>query len=236
MTTEPIDFIALYHELGVDPDGSVDSLRKAYRRRVADLHPDRVGVAGEDGLKSLNLRYAAALDFHRHYGRLPGASPSRGAPRPHARPHLPPHWIEDAPLAGKEARGPSRIVVYGILLLAALAVWRLTLTDAGAPGVHAVGVAGNEREKVATTAIALRHGMPAREVVAMLGEPISRELADTRWVYGPSWVRFECEEVVDWYSSPLKPLKASRSRPPEDEAYAPGLPPRRCAPATRYVP
>src|SRR3546814_1681304 len=45
-------------------------------RRVADLHPDRGGDSDEDELKSLNQRYAAALDFHRHYGRLPGAPPA----------------------------------------------------------------------------------------------------------------------------------------------------------------
>src|SRR3546814_1619149 len=64
------DFIVLYRELGVGPDCSVDGLRLAYRRRVADLHPDRGGDSDEDELKSLNQRYAAALDFHRHYGRL----------------------------------------------------------------------------------------------------------------------------------------------------------------------
>src|SRR3546814_4196936 len=75
------DFIVLYRELGVDPDCSVDGLRLAYRRRVADLHPDRGGDSDEDELKSLNQRYAAALDFHRHYGRLPGAPPAPSAQR-----------------------------------------------------------------------------------------------------------------------------------------------------------
>src|SRR3546814_18999640 len=56
--------------------------------------------------------------------------------------------------------------------------------------------------------------MPERDVVALLGHPVSRELGGTHWQYGSSWVRFECAQVVDWYSSPLHPLKASRSSPP----------------------
>ena len=56
-------------------------------------------------------------------------------------------------------------------------------------------------------------GLSEGDVVAMLGEPAGRELGGTHWLYGPSWVRFECSQVIDWYSSPLEPLRASRSRP-----------------------
>jgi hypothetical protein len=36
-----------------------------------------------------------------------------------------------------------------------------------------------------------------------------------RWEYGPSWIRFQQDEVVDWYSSPLQPLKTASSRSPD---------------------
>src|SRR5690606_31638320 len=104
--SDQTDFIALYSELGLEPDCSVDAFRLAYRRRVADLHPDRVGASGEDELKSLNLRYAAALEFHRHYGRLPGAPPAPAARRK-PDPVEPPQWPEDAPAAGPVVRKPS---------------------------------------------------------------------------------------------------------------------------------
>ncbi|WP_202840280.1 J domain-containing protein [Luteimonas saliphila] len=216
--SDQTDFIALYSELGIEPDCSLDGLRMAYRRRVADLHPDRGGGSGEDELKTLNLQYAAALEFHRHYGRLPGApaAPARrqpGAPQRAGEPIAEVEEGEQAP----QARRSSRIVVYGILLLSALLVWWLSRTDGPSPGSSG-GVAGNERGTARSAAIALRQGMHAQDVVAMLGEPVSRELGGTHWVYGSSWVRFECSQVIDWYSSPLQPLRASRSRPGEEGA------------------
>src|SRR5690554_3642510 len=78
------DFMVLYRELGIEPDCPLDGLRMAYRRRVADLHPDRGGGLGEDQLKALNQRYAAAIDFHRHHGRLPGSAARAPASNPPA--------------------------------------------------------------------------------------------------------------------------------------------------------
>src|SRR5690606_27338831 len=154
MSEDQTDFIALYSELGIEPDCSVDELRMAYRRRVADLHPDRGGVAGEDELKSLNLRYASALEFHRHYGRLPRAPPvpvARRLPDP-ADPVEAAQWSQEVPLSGPEARRPSKVVVYGIVLLAILLVWWLSRTDAGSTGIDGAGVAVNERERAPPTA------------------------------------------------------------------------------------
>ena len=223
--SDQTDFNVLYRELGVEPDCALDDFRLAYRRRVADLHPDRAGASGEDDLKSLNLRYAAALEFHRHYGRLPGA-PS--APAGHrirrAVGPSPPHAAPDAdespwePVETPDSRRPSKFVVYGMVLVAVLLVWWFSRADTGAPGLREIGIVGNERETTAPAAISLRLGMSREQVVAMLGEPASLEQGGMQWRYGPSWVRFACAEVVDWYSSPLQPLKASRSRPPEDAA------------------
>src|SRR3546814_1800736 len=114
------------------PDCSVDGLRLAYRRRVADLHPDRGGDSDEDELKSLNQRYAAELDFHRHYGRLPGAPPAPSAQRRPA-PVEPSRRMSDAVAVGtdpelgpeteKETGRASRAVVYCIVLVTALRLW-----------------------------------------------------------------------------------------------------------------
>ena len=229
---EQTDFMVLYRELGIGPDSAVDGLRMAYRRRVADLHPDRGGNAGEDELKALNKRYAAAIDFHRHHGRLPGAAAPAPALRRHAFAAPPPVVAVaagDEPL--QERRRRSKFVVYGIVVVAVLGAWWLTRTDASLPE-FLDGVAGDQRQIRPSAAIALRQGMHTREVAAMLGDPVDRTLGGTHWEYGPSWVRFECGRVVDWYSSPLRPLRASRSRPEETagSGYAGAAP--RCPPGS----
>jgi curved DNA-binding protein CbpA len=74
------DFLALYEELGLAPGISdLDALKHAYRRRVAQLHPDRHGPGGEDDyerLQRLNRLYGAAIAFEQRYGRLPAAAAS----------------------------------------------------------------------------------------------------------------------------------------------------------------
>lgn len=72
------DFLLLYDELGLAPGVSdLDALKRAYRRRVSQLHPDRPGVANgddSDRLQRLNRLYGAALAFEQRYGRLPAAA------------------------------------------------------------------------------------------------------------------------------------------------------------------
>lgn len=212
--TDQTDFIGLYRELGLEPDCSVDAFRLAYRRRVADLHPDRAGASGEDGLKTLNLRYAAALEFHRHYGRLPGATP---LPSPLRRPFAPApaqaETLDDAQGDEAPARGPSRWVVYGMLVLALLLAWWWSQTDAEPVAIDPVAVADIERKAAGPAATRLLPGMSPAEVLALHGEPVGTDSDHTQWLYGPSWIRFRCARVVDWYSSPLKPLKAAGTKP-----------------------
>lgn len=229
--TDQTDFMVLYFELGIGPECSMDGLRLAYRRRVADLHPDRCGDAGADELKALNKRYAAALDFHRHHGRLPGAPAPAAAPASRRRALAPPPLVAVA--AGEEPLQerpqPSKFVVYGIVVVAVFGAWWLTRPDAPLPE-FLDGVAGDEREIRPSAAIALHRGMHAREVVEMLGDPVDRALGGTHWEYGPSWVRFACDRVIDWYSSPRRPLRASSSRPQDTGAPASAQPAPRCAP------
>jgi hypothetical protein len=71
------DFLVLYEELGLLPGISdLDAFKQAYRRRVAQLHPDRqaVGHADTDRLQRLTRLYGAALAFEQRYGRLPAAA------------------------------------------------------------------------------------------------------------------------------------------------------------------
>jgi curved DNA-binding protein CbpA len=71
------DFLVLYEELGLSPGISdLDAFKHAYRRRVAQLHPDRqsAGQADTDRLQRLNRLYGAALAFEQRYGRLPAAT------------------------------------------------------------------------------------------------------------------------------------------------------------------
>ncbi|MBS0381934.1 MAG: J domain-containing protein [Proteobacteria bacterium] len=78
------DFLTLYDELGLAPGVSdLDALKQAYRRRVAQLHPDRQGVRGDPArLQRLNRMYDAALAFEQRYGRLPAAAVNTRRPEP----------------------------------------------------------------------------------------------------------------------------------------------------------
>ncbi|WP_239950355.1 hypothetical protein [Dyella terrae] len=67
--------------------------------------------------------------------------------------------------------------------------------------VDAVGVS---HESVATDAV-LHVGMSTDDVRTLEGEPVA--VHGDLWEYGPSWVRFDHDEVVEWHSSPLRPLR-----------------------------
>jgi hypothetical protein len=74
------DFVQLYSWLGLRPDCTLDEFKRAYRRRVAELHPDRHPGAGNGfhapmRLSELTSLYGTATRFHREHGRLPGAEP-----------------------------------------------------------------------------------------------------------------------------------------------------------------
>ncbi len=81
------DFLTLYDELGLAPGISdLDALKQAYRRRVAQLHPDRHGDEGDpDRLQRLNRLYGAAIAFEQRYGRLPAAAATSRRPEPSLR-------------------------------------------------------------------------------------------------------------------------------------------------------
>ena len=83
------DFLSLYQELGVGPTAAC--LRSAgafYRRRVSQLPsgPSRPRDRRTRDLQRLNALYAAAVDFERRHGRLPGSTQT--APPRQAPPHV----------------------------------------------------------------------------------------------------------------------------------------------------
>lgn len=230
-----IDFLALYRELGIDPGCSPEAFKHAYRRRVSELHPDREGSAGEEALKLLNLGYAAALEFFHVHGRFPGA-PARSTrdravpaaqPHPAASVHVLHPVLEGGVDHGIRSAGgrkaglrPGRWL--SIVLVALVVVVVLGAQMAGREDGAEVPEADawSPRRANAWSAAPAAHpaavigvGMPARDVLDAFGAPTDTAEDGRLWHYGPSWVRMSCREVVDWYSSPLKPLGASPMHP-----------------------
>lgn len=121
------DFPSLYAELGLTPDCSLEEFKQAYRRRIAQLHPDRRGAAAYSGdaralLSELTAGYMAITRFHRQYGRMPGSVGHAAAfqrSRPAARPLL-----SDS-ASGDDTR-PPRPAVWVLVLLLALLVLLLS--------------------------------------------------------------------------------------------------------------
>ncbi len=216
---DDIDFIALYQELDCIPDQGVDAFRHAWRRRVAHLHPDRSGAGGTLELQRLNAAYAAAMEFHARNGRLPGESHMGGA-MPSARIGV------AAPIEEPDRSGPGHARWLLLLPLMALGLFWLAErnNDDGATSRETTTAATPRGGPVTR----LRLGLRQDQVLALLGEPVSRNA--TLWQWGPSWVAFECGQVVDWYSSRLRPLKTAGEVPSDAEKR--NAPPRvRCAPS-----
>lgn len=214
-----IDFLELYRQLRVSPDCSVDEFKRAYRRCVSTLHPDRT-LPGHEGYKNsrsgqrlqqLNVQYDAAMEFLRLHGRLPGApppafvasqrvnpprptpAPSFSPPRTSRRPHM--KWLILVAL-----------LATGILFWGASAV-----TPSSDGGNDATSHDSDTAPTDAPAAPMLTLGMSPENVRAIEGRPV--EIRDDLWEYGPSWVRFDHGSVVDWYSSPLHSLKTAQTRP-----------------------
>lgn len=123
------DFSLLNSELNLPPDCSLEEFKRAYRRRIAQLHPDRTGVDASSAdaqaaLSELIATYVAVNRFHRRYGRMPGAS-HRPAPRSEkvaSRSSLP-VAVPSGNKSGGTARPTLWLVVLFMALLVLLASW-----------------------------------------------------------------------------------------------------------------
>ena len=214
-----IDFLDLYRQLRVSPDCSLDEFKRAYRRCVSSLHPDR-NQPGQMGYKNsrsaqrlqqINVQYEAAMAFQRLHGRLPGASPV--APVTPQRAAAPPR--QSPPPASM--RAPRREHVKWLIPIALIAIGILFWgASAVTPPSDAAGDAATRNNDAgaaeAPAAPSLALGMSPENVRAIEGNPVA--IRDELWEYGPSWVRFDHGSVVDWYSSPLHSLKTARTVPP----------------------
>ncbi|WP_449429521.1 J domain-containing protein [Rhodanobacter umsongensis] len=215
------DFLDLYRILGLNPGCGLAEFKHAYRRRVSVLHPDRRSgnsrnnVIAAERLQHLTALYGAAIEFERQHGRLPGA----------ARVQPPQDVAVRPPTFQRSATPPpSRRLRWLLVALVAAAslAWLLWNSEGslrnGEPGSVASesqplspanGTAG-ERATTASPSM-LELGMDIDAVRAIQGDPVI-DGAD-QWEYGPSWIRFENGKVVDWYSSPLNPLRTTTMQP-----------------------
>jgi hypothetical protein len=207
------DFLDLYGKLGLDSDCGVAEFKQAYRRHVAMLHPDRpTGIQTDPEtagpLQELIAQYGAAMEFYRRHGRLPGALMSSGftmrdtAARPSRHPPAPPGASRSKLLVALATIGTG-VLLWNIATMALLTDTTSTQTPA------------NEDSEPLGPMVKplLSIGMSADGVRAIEGEPLF--IHGDRWEYGPSWISFDEGAVIDWYSSPLHPLRVADRRPPD---------------------
>lgn len=226
------DFALLYMQLGLHPDCSLEDLKRAYRIRVAELHPDRhldrPSSNDASALTELTALYSGAIRFHRIHGRLPGstlrspvtvqravpdaATPAQ-APQTHSRTMS--ATSHEAPTSAT-----PRIAVLSVLVLVVvMVVLHWSETAQVTPQADANGAVAETADPDAPR---LELGMEEAAVVAIQGPP--ERVQDDVWNYGSSWVRFEEGHLVDWASVPPNRLMTPTPRPPtpeEDEAQEP---------------
>ena len=225
------DFLALYQELGLRADCTLEEFKLAYRKRVGVLHPDRAGgeAVAMQGLPRLNALYTRAMEFHRRHGRLPGAAqpatPAATAPRVPPRPAAP--ATSTPASASTTSKRSNRLPVLLVLVAALVAVWLWAnpvepeSEPAGVPVTQPARARAAPVRPVVEQTFEL--GSPAQRVRALHGAPVSGW--EQHWDYGPSWVEFRCGVVTGWYSSPLRPLRVASSAPPASTDF---VPPRNC--------
>jgi hypothetical protein len=203
-----MDFLELYRQLNLRPGCGLLEFKRAYRRHVALVHPDRLSgqfdADAAERFQRLTAQYGAAMEFFRRHGRLPGAA---GAPRFAAVPASRPRMIDTA--APRSSR-PAMMILLAVVAVCVL-LWNvdyLSSSPEASPAHAAAGDDPSDPDPVQAPVLAL--GMSPEDVRAIEGEPLI--VHNDRWEYGPSWIRFERDQVVEWHSSPLHALKTVDGR------------------------
>jgi hypothetical protein len=210
------DFLALYRQLGLSPGCKLADFKQAYRRHVSVLHPDRNDAAAPEDHERfgrLVIQYNAAMDFHRRHGRLPGAPVGARSASTDTSPAEP---VAPSPLPPRRERvthtpRPMLLAIVALVVIALIA-WGVGPIDSTPGGdTRTPPLAAAETSEPAVPAPQLAVGMTQEDVRSIEGDPTA--VHGDRWEYGPSWVRFERDQLVDWYSSPFHSLKAASTRP-----------------------
>lgn len=205
------DFSQMYAELGLQPDCSLEQFQHAYRQRLSELHPDRAANRAARPaalpLNELIALHASAIAFHREHGRLPGSAlPTAPPPVTPARPTPP-----SADLPGDARSTTTRWTLAALLLAGSLLVGVFLEGPAPPSPLPEPAVVAEPQPAPEAASGPLELGMDTETVRAIQGDPM--RITDSIWEYGPSWLRFEHGELVDWHSSPLHRLKTRTPAP-----------------------
>lgn len=161
------------------------------------------GAAGPAPFRSASRASASS-------GSVSAASTPSGTSSPRRRRPPPPSPAASDP---KFLHSRKFWLVAGVLLLAAVWYFSNLPSDDADRRYEQLPPAAGADSATPLHLDALALGMPGGDVARLLGEPVGRDEDSERWIYGPSWVEFECDRVVDWYSSRLKPLPVDAPRP-----------------------